>query len=322
MSSEAPRLRLSTCGSHRGYRAYCRKTADEQVYRRRHETGLLDGDRPVNVSAWCHCCRSPSSFAVDFRYADPGLKDGEQPLPNWRERMECRRCGLNSRIRAAAQFFEDRMAPDPEDDIYLTEQLTPFYRYLRTRFERVTGSEYLGQSLPYGSENVETGVRNESLAQLSFGDAAFDYILSFDVFEHIPDYRQAFAECLRCLKPGGVLLFSVPFLVHSAENRVRARLGEDGRTEHLLPPEYHGDPLREAGCLCYYHFGWALLDELRGLGFRDVAANFIWSDELACLGDNQLLFTARRRRSFSSFFSRKRNGAPRRPRRPASPPAP
>ena len=39
-------------------------------------------------------------------------------------------------------------------------------------------------------------------------------------------------------------------------------------------PEYHGDPLG-SGVLCFHHFGWALLDDLRGAGFADAAARRI-----------------------------------------------
>ena len=36
-------------------------------------------------------------------------------------------------------------------------------------------------------------------------------------------------------------------------------------------PEYHGDPI-SGGVLCFHHFGWALLDDVREAGFADVAA--------------------------------------------------
>jgi SAM-dependent methyltransferase len=45
---------------------------------------------------------------------------------------------------------------------------------------------------------------------LSFKDNFFDLIVSFDVFEHIPNDKLAVKECYRVLKPGGKLIFSVP----------------------------------------------------------------------------------------------------------------
>lgn len=45
---------------------------------------------------------------------------------------------------------------------------------------------------------------------LPFPDASFDKIVCSEVMEHIPDYKQAIAECERLLKPGGTLAISVP----------------------------------------------------------------------------------------------------------------
>lgn len=49
-----------------------------------------------------------------------------------------------------------------------------------------------------------------SLASLPFADGTFDVVAAFDVIEHIEDEKQALEEILRVLKPGGLLLASVP----------------------------------------------------------------------------------------------------------------
>jgi hypothetical protein len=59
-----------------------------------------------------------------------------------------------------------------------------------------------------------------------------------------------------------------------------------------MEPEYHGDPLSQSGCLCYYHFGWDLLNELRDADFQDVAAELFWSREFGYLGMEQMLLHA------------------------------
>jgi SAM-dependent methyltransferase len=46
--------------------------------------------------------------------------------------------------------------------------------------------------------------------KLPFGDAAFDVVLSFDVFEHIPDSDGHLAEVRRVLRPGGYYLMQTP----------------------------------------------------------------------------------------------------------------
>ena len=57
---------------------------------------------------------------------------------------------------------------------------------------------------------------------------------------------------------------------------MRAVTEADGTIRHLLEPEYHGDPLNDDGVLCFYHFGWDLLDALRDAGFARAEIVFAW----------------------------------------------
>jgi SAM-dependent methyltransferase len=45
---------------------------------------------------------------------------------------------------------------------------------------------------------------------LPFPTAAFDVVICAEVLEHIPDHRAAAAETVRVLRPGGILMVSVP----------------------------------------------------------------------------------------------------------------
>jgi len=47
-------------------------------------------------------------------------------------------------------------------------------------------------------------------AQLPIQDQQIDAIIGLDIFEHIEDDKAAFAEAYRVLRPGGVLVLSVP----------------------------------------------------------------------------------------------------------------
>ncbi|HVF54666.1 MAG TPA: class I SAM-dependent methyltransferase [Pyrinomonadaceae bacterium] len=53
---------------------------------------------------------------------------------------------------------------------------------------------------------IET--KRESLLDLSFADASFDYVLCWGVLMHIPDVEKAVSELARVLKPGGTLVVS------------------------------------------------------------------------------------------------------------------
>lgn len=258
---------------------------EENLKRREIEAGLL-GRREVS--------RRKTVFEVDLMYADPKHVFRKRAIPNWRDRHICTGCRLNSRIRCSIHFLEEYLKADTDDAIFLNEQTTLLYSHLKSKYPRLLGSEYLGRSIPFGEVDARTGVRNESLANLSFDDESFRCILSFDVFEHIPEYLLAFKECLRCLKEGGTLFFSVPFNCHGEEKLVRAKVDDHGKVKHILPPEYHGDPMTTNGCLCFYHFGWELLDQLRQIGFSSASGHILWSDQLGYLGDNQILFTAQK----------------------------
>lgn len=273
------------------YEAHEKSMTAEYARRAGVEAALIGSPTGFTTAGYCYVCGKPVNFFSDFSYA---LQDSTgKPAPNWRERMVCPSCGLNNRMRAAIHLFEQICRPGMGDAIYLTEQKTPLYKWFGDVYRNVTGSEYFGDRLPFGKMDA-TGIRNETLTDLTFSDCQFGHILTFDVFEHIPDYELALRECLRCLQPGGNLVFTVPFARNSNSNIVRARVSSQGEIEHILPPEYHGDPLNAQGVLCFYHFGWELLDQLRSCGFSSAAAYFYWSSEYGYLGHDQMIFIARK----------------------------
>ncbi|WP_006245678.1 class I SAM-dependent methyltransferase [Mycolicibacterium tusciae] len=59
-----------------------------------------------------------------------------------------------------------------------------------------------------------------NLAELPLGDGEVDVVVNFQVIEHLWDQGQFVAECLRVLRPGGVLLMSTP-------NRITFSPGRD-----------------------------------------------------------------------------------------------
>jgi SAM-dependent methyltransferase len=145
------------------------------------------------------------------------------------------------------------------------EQTTPTYHCLASKYKNLIGSEYVGDEIK--SETMKKGLRHEDVTAFSFEDNSLAHILSFDVFEHVPDYLAGFAECFRTLKPRGRLLWSVPMERGQFDNIIRAQLSSDGVIEYLLKPEYHGDPVVSQGILCFYYFGWEMLEQVRELGF-------------------------------------------------------
>jgi len=271
------------------YRDYIRSMDAEYDRRNLAEQALIVEKAHFAVPGYCFVCGRPVSFLADYAY---GFTIDGRRVPNWRESLICPGCRLNSRMRAAIHLFHELCRPRPDCSLYITEQTTPMYQWFNGTFAKVAGSEFLGSDCLSGSENTK-GIRHEDLTNLSFSDGQFDFVLSFDVFEHIPNYRKAFGECRRVLKKGGALCFTIPFDRHSMQNVIRAELLPDGTTNHLLPPEYHGDPLQESGCLCFRHFGWECLDELRYDGFSEAACYLYWSRAYGYLGGEQMLFLSK-----------------------------
>jgi len=284
-------LMIKKVCSYEEYIAYAKCMSEEHLRRKEIEAKLIANAQSFQTQGFCYVCGKGTRFFTDFMYSFVA-KQGRR-IPNWRERLVCPGCRLNSRMRASVQIFEQECKPKLDDTIYIAEQTTPLFRWFENKYRNVVGSEYLGEAIPKGGR-IGSGIRNESLLNLSFSDEQFDHILCFDVFEHVPDYKKAFRECFRCLKPKGSLLYSVPFNLQSRSNIVRARVKCDRELEHFLPPEYHGDPMKSEGCLCYYHFGWESFIELADEGFSEVSCCFYWSKELGYLGGDQFMFIARK----------------------------
>lgn len=273
------------------YRRHVEASVTRRAERAALEARLCPADpAPFSVEGYCVVCHAPTQFRVGYEYCHTG-PDG-RPVPNWREHLVCS-CGLNARTRLAMHVLMQASSASFDDDepIYLMEQKSPLYHWLRRCSPHLIGSEFLGGGALPGA--IVEGIRHEDATRLSFEDERFAHVLSFDIFEHVPDYRRAFSECARCLRPGGRLLFTVPFLVEHASTLIRARRGADGHIEHLLPPERHGDPMDpEGGILCFQHFGWDMLGDLEAAGFREASATFVWSREFGYLGGEQVIFEA------------------------------
>jgi len=134
--------------------------------------------------------------------------------------------------------------------------------WLRKRVGALTTSEYFENARP--GELIH-GVRAENVEALSFADLSFELITSTEVFEHVQDDARAFAQCLRCLKPGGLLIFTVP-LGEQPLTIERTALVNGQRVE-LLAAEFHADRRRGFKVFCYRNYGLDIVARLYAAGF-------------------------------------------------------
>lgn len=286
---------LQRFSSHEEWIKYCGHLGmsifhDREIY----EQSLLpvSADEGFLTDGYCCLCKEVTTFLTSNMYST-GLTPDGRVMPNWREHQQCQKCGFVNRVRASLHCLHSYVLPGSDDNIYITEQLTPAYQWLKERYNNLVGSEFFGSEYTEGEQVGE--FRNENVMSLSFEDRSFDRVLSFDVLEHVPDHMKAFKELYRVLDDGGFLLFSVPFAEYSYQNIVRAIQKSDGTIQHLLEPEYHGNPVDpEGGALCFQHFGWEILDQLRASGFKKAEALGYWSPRQGYLGKQQFLFLAMR----------------------------
>jgi glycosyltransferase involved in cell wall biosynthesis len=243
-----------------------------------------------HTEGFCCVCGVETRFITDYRYASVARSPG-RTLPNWREQVTCEQCRFCNRVRAAINVLHTLAVPDQDAKIYITENVTRTYDWLAVRYPNLQGSEYLGPDYAPGA--IVDNIRHEDLMNLSFEAGHFNAVISLDVLEHVPDPVRACREVYRVMAPGATFIFSAPFSSDSYKHKVRATLGDDGTVSHMLPPEYHGNPVDpKNGALCYRYFGWEILDDMRAVGFVRVRVLAYWSEYQGYLGREQYLIIA------------------------------
>jgi Methyltransferase domain len=248
--------------------------------RRKRQEEIAAGRDAFAFDGFCALCGSDTVFNVTAAFS-PGNA-------NWRESTFCRRCKINSRMRYSLHVLFREFTPKQSDSVYISEMFTRSYRWLKGRLPNIIGSEYLSEEMAPGS--VVHGIRHENMENLSFENASLDYLLSFEVMEHLPNIDRATAEMARVVKQGGRVFFTAPFRLDADRTIVRASMDEEGYITHHLPPEMHGNPTDPAGgALCYRHFGWNYLKDMEDAGFRDAEVITFWSEQLGYLASPAII---------------------------------
>ncbi|HLY57369.1 MAG TPA: class I SAM-dependent methyltransferase [Stellaceae bacterium] len=197
-----------------------------------------------------------------------------------RDEYPCSQCHASVRYRDQASVIIDefgrgkaltigqlvRMPGTARLDIYEAALHGPFVKHL----SRLPGyvRSYFWSDLAPGA--IRAGVRNEDLRSLTFPSASFDLVITSDVMEHIFDYRKAFEEIHRVLRPGGRHVFTIPTRWPLDPQTTALARDVGGNIVHLAAERYHvaGDGSKS---LVVTDFGEDLLDELEEIGFHTSA---------------------------------------------------
>ena len=181
-------------------------------------------------------------------------------------------CHMTARLRAVIHIFKIFEKNNPKNKkIYMYEQTTPFYENFRNCWgddNEIIGSEYMGIDKKPGE--IIKGIRHEDSTNLSFEDNELDYIISNDVFEHVPDMDLSLKEAKRCLKPGGKLIFRIPIEWNREKTFKRAEF-KNGEITYLAEKIYHGGFQHDGsnGSLLVYNYGRDIFDIVKNAGFND-----------------------------------------------------
>ncbi len=180
--------------------------------------------------------------------------------------VRCVRCGASAVHLSIGWALQKSLGDLRSLNVCELSARGPLVNYLRSHTHDVATSEYFANVEPGASVD---GVRCEDVQNLTYADSIFDLVTHTEVFEHVPDDARAFVQLRRVLKPGGTMIFTVP-LTDRIETIERARL-RDGAVEHLLPPAFHHDPLRDgSSILVYRDYGTDIVERVKNAGFGDV----------------------------------------------------
>lgn len=204
--------------------------------------------------------------------------------PNYRESIIAG--GLISRHRAVLAELAHQGRTDPDltrstSRGYAPEAITAFALRLRGRYSRFIGSEFCTTS---EERRAILPIEHQDLQRLTFPNDLFDWVLSNDVFEHVPNLDECLREVCRVLRPGGFLISTFPFAYQSLEGVVKARrVGES--VEYLAEPEYHGNPMNpDEGSLVFEIPGWDLIARSLRAGFKHSSFVFCCSNKFGIVG--------------------------------------
>lgn len=192
----------------------------------------------------CPICETRQTFRANYKW--------------YRDHLLCDGCGSIPRERALALVLTRRF---PNWRGMKIHESSPGNRGISPKLKRECASYVATQFFP--GEPIGTtirGFRNENLEAQTFGDAEFDLVITLDVMEHVNEPELVFKDVARTLKQGGAYLFTVPTYKAKVVGERRARYNPDGTVTHFAEPEYHGNPVSDAGSLVTFHYGYDLPD--------------------------------------------------------------
>jgi len=128
----------------------------------------------------------------------------------WRGNRDIEQLARGSRVMADLQAcaYASALAGVAHGELLdLGAGSVPLYGMYRPYVSGVTCVDWANTAHPSPHLDLDVDLREP----LPFGDASFDTVVATDVLEHMPYPERLFAEIVRLLRPGGVIVVGVPF---------------------------------------------------------------------------------------------------------------
>jgi SAM-dependent methyltransferase len=117
------------------------------------------------------------------------------------------------------------------------------------------------------TRGVTAHLQKGNAYSLPYGDASFDLVISYSMFEHLREYPRALGEVARVLRPGGEFLLGMPAVNRAMEWGFLAMGIKDINDHHVTTPQRVSRAFGAAG--------FSLVDERR-LGISRVPGAAIY----------------------------------------------
>ena len=226
------------------------------VFSFKHIRPLMSRQHDLNEK--CFCCGE-----ICRMYFNPWVIN-KQTLNDWgsyetaheylvRESSFCGRCGAPFRVRRIAEVFLERLCRRNHNSINQCLYSGELNGLSILQLNEIGGAGSLQETLgkapnvtttfysrDYNFGEVLKGFSNQDMSSLTFESNSFDLVLHSEVLEHVVDFRQAHLEAIRVLKPGGVLIFTVPVQLNNEKTFSRFKLNDFGELIFHPPKIWHG----------------------------------------------------------------------------------
>lgn len=210
----------------------------------------------------------------------------------FRDHLFCANCRSIPRERGLALVLERRF-PNWRD--LAIHESSPADRGISRKIREGAPGYVASQFFPGEVPGATVrGFRNENLEALTFPDASFDLVVTLDVMEHVNQPDTVLREVRRTLKPGGAYLFTVPTYKGKVASERRAHYRGDGTIEHMAEPEYHGNPVSDAGSLVTFHYGYDFAELIAAWSGLDVEVVRFHDHRHGVIGDFTEVYVATR----------------------------